>query len=56
MLNGKQARLKITLMQVNTCKMEEKMRVKQIKIEFYVTKKIKRFVYVYLVETGADVY
>ena len=27
------------------------MRVKQIKIDFYVTKEIKRFVYVYLVET-----
>ncbi len=29
------------------------MRVKQIKIDFYVTKEIKRFVYVYLVETGS---
>lgn len=28
------------------------MRVKQIKIDFQVTKKIKRFVYVYLIETG----
>ena len=28
------------------------MRVNQIKIEFYVTKEIKRFVYVYLIETG----
>ena len=29
------------------------MRVKQIKIDFYVTKEIKRFVYAYLVETGS---
>lgn len=28
------------------------VRVKQIKIDFHVTESIKRFVYVYLVETG----
>ena len=47
------ARLKIALMQVNTCvKKEDDMTVKQIKIHFQVTAQIERFVYVYLIEVG----